>query len=138
MGMARTSSRILSRAITGGGARLLRSRTLTRAPIWIYRAGLGFVFGSRLLMLEHTGRKSGLPRQVVLEVVDHPAPDTYVVPSGFGERAHGSATCRRTPASASTPAATRPRPPPHACSARRKPIARLRPISAGIPAPGRR
>ncbi len=87
MGMAHTSSRILTRAIARGGARLLRSRTLMRAPIWIYRAGLGFVFGSRLLMLEHIGRKSGLPRQVVLEVVDHPAPGTYVVPSGFGQHA---------------------------------------------------
>jgi deazaflavin-dependent oxidoreductase (nitroreductase family) len=58
-----------------------------RAPIWIYRARLGFLFGSRLLMLEHIGRKTGMPRQVVLEVVDHPNPGTYVVPSGFGDRA---------------------------------------------------
>lgn len=79
MGMARTSSRTLSRAIAGGGARLLRSRTLMRAPIWTYRAGLGFVFGSRLLMLEHIGRKSSLPRQVVLEVVGRPAPDTVTL-----------------------------------------------------------
>src|SRR4051812_14571562 len=26
-------------------------------PIWLYRAGLGSVFGSRTLMLEHVGRK---------------------------------------------------------------------------------
>jgi deazaflavin-dependent oxidoreductase (nitroreductase family) len=82
-----SADRLLSRAITAGGARLLRSRTLMRAPIWIYRARLGFLFGSRLLMLEHIGRTTGLPRQVILEVVDHPTPDTYVVPSGFGDRA---------------------------------------------------
>lgn len=58
-----------------------------RAPIWIYRARAGALFGSRLLMLEHLGRKSGLPRYVVLEVVGHPQPDTYIVPSGFGVKA---------------------------------------------------
>ncbi|BBZ69165.1 nitroreductase family deazaflavin-dependent oxidoreductase [Mycobacterium paraseoulense] len=69
------------------GARVLRSRRLMRAPIWIYKARAGAVFGSRLLMLEHTGRKSGTPRYVVLEVVGHPAADTYVVASGFGRKA---------------------------------------------------
>lgn len=69
------------------GARLLRSRHLMHAPIWIYKARAGAVFGSRLLMLEHIGRKSGAPRYVVLEVVDHPAADTYVVASGFGRKA---------------------------------------------------
>jgi deazaflavin-dependent oxidoreductase (nitroreductase family) len=38
-------------------------------------------------MLEHIGRRSGARRYVVLEVVDHPAPDTYVVSSGFGTKA---------------------------------------------------
>jgi deazaflavin-dependent oxidoreductase (nitroreductase family) len=75
--------RALSRAV----AWVLRSRTFTRAPIRVFRARLGFLFGSRLLMLEHVGRRTGLPRQVVLEVVAHPTPDRYVVPSGFGDRA---------------------------------------------------
>jgi len=65
----------------------LRVRWLVRAPIWLYRARLGFVLGHRLLMLEHVGRKSGRRRYVVLEVVDRPRPDTYVVVSGFGDRA---------------------------------------------------
>jgi deazaflavin-dependent oxidoreductase (nitroreductase family) len=47
----------------------------------------GAVLGSRLLMIEHIGRKSGARRYVVLEVVDHPAPDTYVIASGFGAKA---------------------------------------------------
>jgi len=75
-----------SSAIGRGGAWVLRNRALMRAPIWLYRARLGFLFGSRTLMLEHVGRKSGAKRFVVLEVVGHPAPDTYVVASGFGER----------------------------------------------------
>ncbi|MGA8459925.1 MAG: nitroreductase family deazaflavin-dependent oxidoreductase [Streptosporangiaceae bacterium] len=74
-------------AITAWAAGLLRVRWLVRAPIGLYRAHLGFLFGSRLLMLEHTGRKSGTRRYVVLEVVGHPRPGTYVVASGFGDRA---------------------------------------------------
>lgn len=64
----------------------LHSRRFARAPISLYRAGLGFVFGSRMLMLEHVGRRTGAKRYVVLEVIDQPDPNTYVVPSGFGER----------------------------------------------------
>lgn len=40
-----------------------------------------------MLMLEHIGRKSGAPRYVVLEVIGHASPDTYVVASGFGRKA---------------------------------------------------
>ncbi|TDW31359.1 deazaflavin-dependent oxidoreductase (nitroreductase family) [Cryobacterium psychrophilum] len=35
-------------------------------------------------MLEHTGRKSGLARYVVLEVVSRAAPGSYIVASGLG------------------------------------------------------
>lgn len=69
------------------GARALQTRWFVRAPIWIYRAGLGFLFGSRLLMLQHTGRRSGARRFVVLEVVDRPAANEYIVVSGFGTTA---------------------------------------------------
>jgi deazaflavin-dependent oxidoreductase (nitroreductase family) len=69
------------------GLRLLRTRWLVRAPVLLYRGGLGFVFGSRLLMLEHVGRVSGRRRYVVLETVDHPDTATFVVVSGFGTRA---------------------------------------------------
>jgi deazaflavin-dependent oxidoreductase (nitroreductase family) len=76
-----------SSAIGRGGAWVLRNRALARAPLWLYRARLGFLFGSRMLMLEHVGRTSGTRRLAVLEVVGHPVPDTYLVASGFGERA---------------------------------------------------
>lgn len=66
---------------------MLRVRLFVRAPIWLYRAGLGVIFGHRLLMLEHVGCNTGQRRFVVLEVVNHPAPDRYVVVSGFGTRA---------------------------------------------------
>jgi deazaflavin-dependent oxidoreductase (nitroreductase family) len=75
-------SSLLARA----GGRLLRLRPLVRAPIWIYKARAGALFGSRILMLEHLGRKSGARRYAVLEVVDHES-DSYVVASGFGRKA---------------------------------------------------
>jgi deazaflavin-dependent oxidoreductase (nitroreductase family) len=68
-------------------AALLRRRSLVRAPIWLYRARLGLLFGPRLLMLEHIGRQSGQRRYVVLEIVDHPSAGRWVVASGFGDRA---------------------------------------------------
>lgn len=67
--------------------RLLRTRWLVRAPIWLWRARLGFLLGSRLLLLEHIGRRSGARRYVALEVVGRPAADHYLVVSGFGDRA---------------------------------------------------
>jgi deazaflavin-dependent oxidoreductase (nitroreductase family) len=76
-----------STAIGRVGARVLANRRLMRVPIWLYRAGLGFLFGTRMLMLEHIGRTSGAKRYVVLEVVGHPSPEVYIIASGFGDRA---------------------------------------------------
>ncbi|MTE16788.1 nitroreductase family deazaflavin-dependent oxidoreductase [Nocardia aurantiaca] len=77
----------LTRTVAKISARALRTRGLVRAPIALYRSGLGFLFGTRMLMLQHTGRRSGAERFVVLEVVDRPAPDQIVIVSGFGTRA---------------------------------------------------
>jgi deazaflavin-dependent oxidoreductase (nitroreductase family) len=61
---------------------------LNRAPIPLYRAHLGWVLGTRLLMLTTTGRKSGRTRRTVVEVVkraDGPtganAPTLWVIAS---------------------------------------------------------
>jgi deazaflavin-dependent oxidoreductase (nitroreductase family) len=62
-------------------------RLAFRAPIWLYRLGLGWMLGNRFLLLTHTGRKSGLPRQTVLEVVRYDtATGSYFIASGFGEK----------------------------------------------------
>ena len=62
-------------------------RLVFRAPIWLYSVGLGGLMGGRFLLLNHTGRKSGQPRQTVLEVADHdPESGTYYVASGFGKK----------------------------------------------------
>jgi len=82
-----TDTTWLRSRIAAIGARILGTRTLMRIPIWIYRAGAGGLLGSRFLMLEHIGRKSGIARNVVLEVIGHPTADSYLVASGFGERA---------------------------------------------------
>jgi deazaflavin-dependent oxidoreductase (nitroreductase family) len=63
------------------------SRWLLRAPLWIYRAGLGFLLGKRFVWLKHTGRKSGLSREAVIEVVRFDAREKKcIVASGWGER----------------------------------------------------
>jgi len=67
-------------------SRLLHTRVLVRAPIALYRAGLGPLLGSRMLMLEHVGRTTGARRQVVLEVLLRPGPGRYVIVSGLGRR----------------------------------------------------
>jgi deazaflavin-dependent oxidoreductase (nitroreductase family) len=69
-----------------------------RLPIWLYRVHLGWLLGNRFLMLTHTGRKSGLPRQAVVEVVEHEeATDTYYVVSGWGEKADWYQNIRKSP-----------------------------------------
>jgi len=58
---------------------------LFRAPVYLYYWHLGWLFGKRLLLLAHTGRRSGLRRQTVLEVVEYrnEGPE-IVVANGFG------------------------------------------------------
>jgi deazaflavin-dependent oxidoreductase (nitroreductase family) len=63
------------------------ARLAFRLPIWLYRLKLGWILGNRFMLLHHIGRKSGRPRQTVLEVVRYDkASGTYVVAAGFGVR----------------------------------------------------
>lgn len=58
---------------------------LFRLPIWLYRLKLGWLLGRKFLLLHHFGRKSGKPRQAVLEIVKYDSEtDTYFIASGFG------------------------------------------------------
>lgn len=88
---------LLDDAATQAAVALIRTRWLVRAPIWLFRCRLGAVFGGRLLLLAHIGRASGRRRYAVLEVVDHPTPDRWVVASAFGERAHWYRNVTRDP-----------------------------------------
>jgi deazaflavin-dependent oxidoreductase (nitroreductase family) len=63
------------------------TRFFLRFPIWLYRLHLGWLLGNRFVMFRHIGRKSGLPRYTVVEVVRHDqATDTYTIASGWGEK----------------------------------------------------
>lgn len=62
-------------------------RLALRAPLYLYRLGLGRVLGDRFLELTHIGRKSGEQHQTVLEVVRHDKrSNTFYVVSGWGEK----------------------------------------------------
>lgn len=58
-------------------------RWLFGAPVYLYRAGLGFLLGKRMLMQEHKGRKTGARRRTLLEVASTEG-GLPVVVSGFG------------------------------------------------------
>ncbi len=63
------------------------SRWAFRFPIHLYHWRLGWVMGGRFLLLHHLGRKSGKPREAVVEVVRHDAETgSYYICSGFGEK----------------------------------------------------
>ena len=58
---------------------------LFRAPVYLYRWRLGWLFGHRCLLLTHIGRRTGLRRQTVLEVVEYRKEGLeVVVVNGFG------------------------------------------------------
>lgn len=69
-----------------------------RLPIWLYRLRLGWLLGNRFLLLTHTGRKSGKPRETVIEVVRHDTQtDTYYVVSGWAEKSNWYQNIRKSP-----------------------------------------
>lgn len=64
------------------------TRLIVRMPIWLYRLRLGWLFGSRFLLLTHQGRRTGVQRRTVLEVISHDRDsDIYYVAAAWGERA---------------------------------------------------
>ncbi len=72
-------------------------RLLFRAPICLYRLGLGNLLGHRFLLLIHVGRRSGLPRHTVLEIIEYRAVGPELVAmSGFGPEADWSRNIEAT------------------------------------------
>lgn len=69
-----------------------------RLPIWLYRLRLGWLMGERFLLLTHTGRKSGLTHQTVIEVVRHDTETgAYLVASGFGSKSDWFLNIQKNP-----------------------------------------
>jgi deazaflavin-dependent oxidoreductase (nitroreductase family) len=63
-------------------------RRLLRAPIWLYRARLGWLLGHRFVYVAHRGRVSGARREVVLEVIERDRQSGAVtVVSAWGPKA---------------------------------------------------
>ena len=63
------------------------TRLIWRAPIWLYRIGLSGLMGEKTILINHTGRRSGKPRQAVVEVIHHDKEaNAYIVASGLGEK----------------------------------------------------
>jgi deazaflavin-dependent oxidoreductase (nitroreductase family) len=61
-------------------------RWVLRAPVYLYGVGFGWLLDGRFLLLRHVGRKTGLLRQTVLEVLRRDNQDgSYIVCSGWGE-----------------------------------------------------
>lgn len=71
-----------------------------RAPVQLFRMGLGPVFRGRLLLLVHTGHLTGEPRRTVLEVVEAGRVGgrrAWTVASGFGAHAHWYRNLQESP-----------------------------------------
>jgi deazaflavin-dependent oxidoreductase (nitroreductase family) len=62
-------------------------RTLLGLPVLLYHAHLGVLLGHRFLLLVHTGRRTGVRRETVVEVVHYDADAREsVVMAGWGRR----------------------------------------------------
>lgn len=73
-------------------------RWLFRLPVYFFRAGFGFLFGGRVILLEHVGRKSGLTRYSCVEVVDRNASGSALtIVSGYGEQSQWYRNLRAQP-----------------------------------------
>ena len=84
----------------------LLMRWLLRAPVLVYRIGLGGLMLGRPmlgglmpghLMLTTVGRRSGRPHRVVVDMWQDTATDSYYVASGFGEHADWYRNLRANP-----------------------------------------
>lgn len=60
-------------------------------PVWLHKIGLGGwerLIGAQWMLLTTTGRKSGKPRETMVDVMDYDeATDTYYIEAAYGDRA---------------------------------------------------
>ncbi len=69
-----------------------------RAPIVLFRLRLGWLLTDHFLMVTTTGRKSGLPRYAVVEVLQRDkANQTYIAASGWGVRSDWDRNIQKDP-----------------------------------------
>ena len=74
-------------------------KAVFNAPSWLYRHRLGWIFGRRILVVSHRGRRSGRQYETVLEcVVFDKITKESVIASAYGTRADWYRNIRATPA----------------------------------------
>lgn len=62
-------------------------RFLYRLPVHLYRWGLGWLFGKRFVLFQHTGRKTSKQYQTVVEVVEiEKDTGNVIVVAGYGTK----------------------------------------------------
>ena len=58
-----------------------------RLPVYLYRLKLGWLLGKRFVLINHVGRKTGMPRQAVVEVVERDkSTGSVTVVAGYGQQ----------------------------------------------------
>ena len=69
-----------------------------RLPVWLYRFRIGWLMGKRMIYFEHIGRKSGIKRRSIVEIIRYDQEqDIYFVVSGYGEKADWFRNIMKTP-----------------------------------------
>ena len=72
---------------------------LFKAPVFLYRMGLGRLMGERFLLLTHEGRMSHTIHRTLLEVIRHdPETGESLVISAYGDKANWYRNIRAKPA----------------------------------------
>ncbi len=72
-------------------------RVIFKQPIWLYKLGLGWLIGKRVLLLHTTGRKTGKHRITPLEYSYDPTTDAYTVMAGWGGKTDWYRNARANP-----------------------------------------
>lgn len=62
-----------------------------KVPVWLHKIGFGGwerLIGAQWMLITTTGRKSGKPRDAMVDVMDYDAAaDTYIIEAAYGSRA---------------------------------------------------
>lgn len=82
-----------------------RPRTLLKIffklPIFLHKIGLGGwerLIGAHWMLLKTTGRKTGKPRETMVDIMDHDkANDTYYIEAAYGSRSDWYKNIQATP-----------------------------------------
>ncbi|MBI9050097.1 MAG: nitroreductase family deazaflavin-dependent oxidoreductase [Anaerolineaceae bacterium] len=62
-------------------------RLFFRIPVYLYKLRLGWLLGKRFALINHVGRNTGKPHQVVVEIVEREeGTENVIVVAGYGEK----------------------------------------------------